>query len=208
MLPQNTPPASAQGPVPPPVAPAPAQPAGVPTTRAEVNALRAQRSELSNQLQSAQRRRNEVVEQLAEASPAERAGLEARLKLLDERILEIESEISRTGQLMAQTPGGLLTTQSTQAPNAPPFTNANGTAVGVVFTLFVLAPLAITAARLMWRRATHGAVQKVDHQLQERLHRLEQGVDAVAIEVERISESQRFLTKLLSEREKQGAIKS
>ena len=32
-----------------------------------------------------------------------------------------------------------------------------------------------------------------------RLERLEQGVDAIAIEVERISEGQRFVTRLLSE---------
>ncbi|HEY3257253.1 MAG TPA: hypothetical protein VGJ64_00220 [Gemmatimonadaceae bacterium] len=34
-----------------------------------------------------------------------------------------------------------------------------------------------------------------------RLERMEQGIDAIAVEVERISEGQRFTTKLLSERE-------
>ena len=34
----------------------------------------------------------------------------------------------------------------------------------------------------------------------ERLARIEQAVDAIALEVERISEGQRFTTKLLSER--------
>ncbi len=34
----------------------------------------------------------------------------------------------------------------------------------------------------------------------DRLKRLEQAVDAIAVEVERISEAQRFTTKLLSER--------
>ena len=34
----------------------------------------------------------------------------------------------------------------------------------------------------------------------ERLERIEQAVDAIAIEVERISEAQRFATKLLAER--------
>ena len=43
--------------------------------------------------------------------------------------------------------------------------------------------------------------------IEDRLTRIEQGVDAVAVEVERISEAQRFTTKLLSEqqREKLGA---
>ena len=36
--------------------------------------------------------------------------------------------------------------------------------------------------------------------LEKRLSRIEQSIDAVAIEIERISEGQRFTTKLLSER--------
>jgi len=35
----------------------------------------------------------------------------------------------------------------------------------------------------------------------ERLERIEQAVDAIAIEVERVSEGQRFVTRLLSERQ-------
>lgn len=35
---------------------------------------------------------------------------------------------------------------------------------------------------------------------EERLARIEQSIDAIAVEVERISEGQRFTTKLLSER--------
>jgi len=42
----------------------------------------------------------------------------------------------------------------------------------------------------------HGGGQAQD----ARLERIEQAVDAIAIEVERISEGQRFTTKLLSER--------
>ena len=34
----------------------------------------------------------------------------------------------------------------------------------------------------------------------ERMERMERGIDAIALEVERISENQRFLTKLLAER--------
>jgi hypothetical protein len=36
--------------------------------------------------------------------------------------------------------------------------------------------------------------------LDERLQRMEQGIDAMAVEIERISEGQRFTTRLLSER--------
>lgn len=85
--------------------------------------------------------------------------------------------------------------------------NIDFTAVLVVFTLFVLSPLAFTAARLLWRRGNNPAPKKVDVQSEERMRRLEAGVDAIAIEVERISEGQRFVTKLLSEREKQPVLR-
>jgi len=39
-----------------------------------------------------------------------------------------------------------------------------------------------------------------------RLRHLEQAVDAIAIEIERISEGQRFTTKLLAERDKDSSL--
>ena len=41
-----------------------------------------------------------------------------------------------------------------------------------------------------------------------RLERMEQGIDSIALEVERISEGQRFTTKLLSERGAPAALPS
>lgn len=177
---------------------------GVPTTAADVSALRAQRTELSNQLVSVQGRRDDIVEQLRTASVAERPGLEARLKVIDERIVQIEQEIARTGELMAQTPGHLLAGNATQIPNIGglQFRSVDVTGISIVFTLFVLAPIALTVARLLWKRANVPPRPRIDAETQERLRRLESAVDAVAIEVERVSEGQRFVTRLLSEREK------
>lgn len=179
---------------------------GVPRTFGEVSALRAQRSELSNQLRSAQGRRDDVAKELANASAAERPGLEARLKLLDQRILEIEGEIARTGELIAKTDGSLLATTGSPPPFVPglPMNSGDLTGVLITFTIFVLSPIAFTVARMLWKRANHPP-PKVDLQAEERMRRLEAGVDAIAIEVERISEGQRFVTRLLAEREKQQA---
>ena len=195
-----------QAPTPPPTPPdLPALPAvatGVPQTLAEVLALKAQREELSNQLQSAARRRSSTAEQLSTASPVEKPGLEARLKVLDARIVQIESEIDRTGQLIAQAPGQLLSTS--EAPNfqvggGPPM---DITAMFAIVTVFVLAPLAIALARNLWKRGSHPPAPVIDKETAERLRRLEQSIDSIAVEVERISEGQRFVTKLMSEREK------
>lgn len=177
---------------------------GVPQTREAVVALRNQRNELSNQLQSAARRRSEIAEQLDKARPAERPGLEARLQQLDVRILNIEAEIERTGQLIAQAPGQYLRGSTAQAPTSGG--NAmriDWTPIAIIFTMFVLAPVAVSMARMIWRRATNPTPPAIDRETSERLRRLEAGVDAIAIEVERISESQRFVTKLMADREKQ-----
>jgi hypothetical protein len=40
----------------------------------------------------------------------------------------------------------------------------------------------------------------------DRLARIEQAIDAMAVEVERISEGQRFVTKVLAEREERVAL--
>jgi hypothetical protein len=196
----------------PPAPPAPGTPVaitvvqtgqGVPQTIAEVRALRAQRTELSNQLNSAEGRRDDIVGALRDASASERPGLEARLKVLDDRIIELEQEIARTGELISQAPGNLLTSsQTAPASGGFPVRNVDVTAIAMVFMIFVLAPIAFTVARSLWKRATT-APPKLDTETQERMRRLESAVDAVAIEVERISEGQRFVTKLLSERQKE-----
>jgi hypothetical protein len=45
------------------------------------------------------------------------------------------------------------------------------------------------------------------HYDDDRLARIEQAVDAIAIEVERIAESQRFLTRLQTERSDERVLK-
>ena len=58
-------------------------------------------------------------------------------------------------------------------------------------------PLVILYARRMWNKPLHEAPPP---EVLERLERIEHAVDSIAVEVERISEGQRFTTKLLSER--------
>jgi hypothetical protein len=65
------------------------------------------------------------------------------------------------------------------------------TAIGV--------PIARAYARRLEREPASPAVPP---DLQARLERMEQALDSIAIEVERISEGQRFTTKLLADRAK------
>ena len=68
---------------------------------------------------------------------------------------------------------------------------------GIVISIGALAAIGLTT-RLIWLRANRvSQLPRIDD---NRLQHLEQAVDAIAIEIERISEAQRFTTKLLAER--------
>lgn len=208
-----------QGPAAPPTAPspagAPAAPAiaGVPgvtlvpavaLSPKDVAALRARGAELSNQLNSAAGRRRDVQHSLKSATGADKAGLEQRLGVLDARIARLEGDIDENGSQLAS-----LAANRT-ATSQPPFPGSysqrdrvmnNLVPIVVVFTLFVLSPIALSISRILWRRGSlpRQAVQHPDNAL--RLERMEQAIDSIAIEIERVSEGQRFVTRLMSDRQ-------
>jgi hypothetical protein len=53
--------------------------------------------------------------------------------------------------------------------------------------------------RHLWRRAGETEIPAEFHEFTDRLTHVEQSVDAVAIELERIGEGQRFITRLFTE---------
>lgn len=171
----------------------------VPGTATELRALISQRSELSRQLNSAAGRREELVGELEGATGANRAGIEARIKLLDERILQIENDIASTGQLLA-TARGTTIPQEPSIPRSPGMDPNDIVPIIAILSVFVFAPIAIAYARNIWRRDSLQKTESViERENAERLARLESAIDSIAIEMERVSEGQRFVTKLLAE---------
>lgn len=172
----------------------------IPMTGREVVALRRQRSELSSQLISASGRRHDLSQELnsAPAGPS-RTGLEQRIEVLDKRILQLESDIAATGRQLSAAP--LEATASSERFGAN--NDIPDNVAGITFVTLVLFPLAIVFARNLWKRGSRmtspAAPQQLAGDAGQRLERLEQGVDAIAIEIERIAEGQRFVTRLMSE---------
>ena len=74
-----------------------------------------------------------------------------------------------------------------------------------IFTIFVLAPIAMSISRLLWKRGSlKHVVQAPDNT--QRLEHMEQALDSIAIEMERVFEGQRFAQPLpLPVGEKAGA---
>lgn len=186
---------------------------GRPATPADAQQIRVRADRLSTQITSAQGRRDEVAKELAATSdPAVRVGLQQRLKVLDDRLAQLELDIAHNSRLNAAIPPSLLSQASTSSRSpgigspVPGLSQGGFVAISIVFTIFVLAPVATAFARRLWRKPP-----PVQHNAQlaaanERMERIEQAIDAVAIEVERISEGQRFVTQLLAKRETVPAI--
>ena len=179
-----------------------------PMSAQEVAALQARRRVLSDQLQSADSRRKELSRLVKNATGADKAGLEQRIGVLDARLARLENDIDETGKLLASAPAALASTR--QAPDFG-FTNQRGKMQDVIpivaiRSVFVFFPMAIAMARNIWRRGSLPVSTGPDRESMQRLERMEQAMDAIAIEIERVSEGQRFVTRLLSEQRNGVAI--
>jgi len=163
----------------------------IPMSRDQVRALDRRGSELSTQLNSAEGRRDDLVEQLAETTdPAVRAGLESRIAVLDERLVSLEKDIASNGVAKAS----LEARMGTLAPEAPP--SGIPEWVGPL-AFFTMMPIMLAAVRLLWKRGNRPPVVPITPQAEARFNELEQAIDSVAVEIERVAEGQRFVTKLL-----------
>lgn len=189
-----------------PVAPTPL-PAGVqifPTqgsasASAVYQGLRAQRDELENQLENLEDRRQELSQRLQEpmVGGADRAGLEARIREVDQRISSVETQIAENQLQIARAAAvpGAVQREKEGPPPGPP---EEVYVLSGMFIVVVLFPLSIALARRLWRRGV-ATITSLPAELSERLTRLEQGLDAVAMEVERIGEGQRYMTRMFAE---------
>lgn len=165
----------------------------VPMTREQVRALDRRGNDLSNQLNSAQGRRNRVAEELEKTTdPAAREGLVERLKFLDARLVALEGEISANGEAKASIAAKL----GTMTAEAPP-SNIPEWVPPLAF--LTLLPLTLAAVRLLWKRGNRPPAVPITPQAEARFTELEQAIDSVAIEIERVAEGQRFVTRLLRE---------
>jgi hypothetical protein len=115
------------------------------------------------------------------------------------QVPEVPAGLFGQGPITIQTPDGKTTVIGTPRAGEqgiPP--EAVDISIAFFFTIaaiIILLPLARAIARKMDRRS----VQQVPPEVSNQLEHLNRAVDAIALEVERISEGQRFTTRLLTE---------
>lgn len=197
----------------PPPAPAPPIPGEFPVTiaadgaspTAVLRAMEAQRSELRDQLERLQDQRQDIARDLRseEITAPDREGLTQRLQATDARIGSLEQQIAQADLAVAKAaavPGAVV------EPPPPPRNDSDVTegvtAVAIVFTLFVLFPMAFAYSRRLWKRGAT-VIAPVPREVTDRLEQMGQAVESIALEVERIGEGQRFLTRVMSDQNRQ-----
>ena len=200
-----------QAPTPPTVPAIAGTPAPVARAGSSPSALyqgfRAQRRELTNQLEELESTRRDISGQLEELPPGspDRTALEARMKDVDSRISTVDQMLAANAAQLSQAasvPGAVIEQPVRIVREGPP-----PEAVAMLFILVALLPISIAFARRIWRRGA-AVVTSFPREIADRLQRMEHALEATAVEVERIGEGQRFLTRLFTEGESARAIGS
>jgi len=183
-----------------------ATPRATPSASAIYEGFKAQREVLSGQLGELESTRRDITGQLEEvaAGSPEHKALEDRLTDVDGRIKAVDQMLAANSMQVAQAAAipGAVVPPPPYIPHGPP---DEAYVLGGMFMIIVFLPLSVALARRIWRRSA-ATVSAFPRELADRLTRLEQTAEATSLEVERIGEGQRFLTRLFTEGEGTRAI--
>ena len=94
----------------------------IPRTPAEQAILQAQREALSSQIINVRERRNTIARAYERASGANRSGLEQQLRVLDDRLLQLEADLAESGRAAYQSN---VVSSTVSAPTARRSLNGN-----------------------------------------------------------------------------------
>jgi hypothetical protein len=170
-----------------------------------LEAFRQQRSELRDQLERLENQRENLTEQLPGITDAAaKAGILTRIAGIDGRIVAVEKAIADADASVARAaaiPGAVLPDPPEPRREGPP---EEFFIFLMVLTVFIGVPLALAYARRIWKKSVTTVVA-IPQEIYERFNRIDQAIDSVAVEVERIGEGQRFVTKLVNESRGLGA---
>jgi hypothetical protein len=169
-------------------------------------ALKNMREELQDQMQSLEEKRSDLTREMSDGnqSSSTLAGIEARVKEIDARISELDKQIATADQQVANAaavPGAIIE-EPPPVRDGPP---EQVYMLGVLFMIVAILPMSLAYARRIWRRSSSVA-PAVPVEVQERLDSLTQSVEAISLEVERIGEGQRFMTRVLSETREKSTL--
>ena len=174
---------------------------------ASVQQVQGQIQAVAGRLKLLHQTRERLTERLDAVPAGERSILRQQLQEVDEQIADVNGELSGlVGRLVQAKVSDAFSNSLVppRAPRAPQFPGASSDAItvsSILVTLGIMIPVSLALGRRLWRRAAPAPAPRAAEPVStERFDRLEQAVDAIAIEIERISENPRFVTRVLTER--------
>jgi hypothetical protein len=186
--------------------PAVAPPAPVPQAAIagqSIDALRTQLGDMNVQLAGLRAQWNGLQDQLnsmLKSNPS-RPAVVAKWSDVGVQIAQVEGDVARVKAQIALKQGVPVV-----GVPAPPGTRSGPdpdmiTEMSFVLLLVIFIPSSIAYARRIWRgKPAPQPRDSRDDVSPKRMERMEQAIDAIAIEIERVSEGQRFVTKVLADR--------
>jgi hypothetical protein len=191
---------------------APAAPTtGIDLSAFSANQLRRMLQELRSQRAELADRRSTIGETYERATGDSRQGIGERILTLDRNIVSYELEIARVGRELATKSGGEQV-QPQPSGNPGPGWVRDDDAAGMAFGFSVATGVLVFFFMKRFFRRKYGRMPSQPQQQNmiqgnERLDRIEQAVDTIAVEIERVSENQRFMTRLMTETQLGDTIK-
>ena len=191
-------------------APAPPAPPGVPravvdgklltSPQAVYSGLVHQREELREQMEALREERGNVGGWLRQENldKTDLVGLQNRMTAIDARIEALDKQIATVDAQVASAaavPGAVVEPPPPPRREGPP---EEFFVLGGIFMFVAILPISLAYARRIWRRGAN-VVAALPHDIVERFSQLDQAVESIAVEVERIGEGQRFITRVLAE---------
>lgn len=171
--------------------PAPEQGVDLASLQSQVAEMRIQLTGLKAQWQGL----HTQLDAMLKTNPA-RPGVTQQWADVGVQIARVEGDIARLDARIEQKQG--ITTVPPRPPRYPGSNDARIVPAATVLMLALVIPMSLAWARRILRGTPKPSQTPPDVTM--RLERMEHAIDTIAIEVERVSEGQRFVTKILAGR--------
>jgi len=132
-----------------------------------------------------------------------RSELESRVKALDDRSARLEQELLQADDAITDALARGITLEESRRPGITIVPGRGNVGEDVATVMFVEALSFVLLGVVLFRRLRRRgpfAVARLAPEEAARLEQLQRSVDVIAVEVERISEGQRYVTKVLGDK--------
>ena len=168
--------------------------------------LKAREDVISERVRKLSDTREDLTRNIEDRTGADREGIDAQIRQLDIQIQQARTDLMDVSKQAADAaPAQLAETVQTvwKGYSEDDMIGAGFTGAGIMFALFI--PLIVRTFRRR-RYVKPGTPAAVPALGGERIDRMEAAIDTIAVEIERVSENQRFMTRLMTETQLAGTI--